>query len=288
MDTTVIDNAPMASAVINSAVKVSEVILVAVDPSRNFHPALERVIVNASLRNKKPRLHLFIAVDVNASKINPANDNIYPSLASLNKLVQSVEAQGLNCETELYWAEQWQQGMLDAAKRIKADLIVMTDHSNVSRNIFLADSKWQLLRQAKRPVMLVRGGASGRRESILAAVNMQATDEQHKILNRRILAVGKQMAKQYKAEFHVVNAYQDSMRYPDRGELVREAGMDTANVHVKKGSPESVIAETAAAIAADVVVIGTMARKGVMDSIRGHTSERVLNNLQFQDVLTIN
>ncbi|WP_339669098.1 universal stress protein [Dasania marina] len=266
----------------------SEVILVAVDPSRNFHPALERVIVNASLRKKKPRLHLFIAVDANASKLNLGNENLYPSLAVLNTLVQSVEAQGLICDTELYWAEHWQQGMLDAAKRIKADLIVMTDHSNVSRNVFLADSKWMLLRQAKRPVMLVRSGASGRRESILAAVNMQATDEDHKILNSRILAAGRLMAQQYRAEFHVVNAYQDSMRYPDRGLLVRAAEVDTANVHVKKGAPESVIAETAAALGADVVVIGTMARQGVMDSIRGHTSERVLNNLQFQDVLTIN
>lgn len=265
-----------------------QTILVAVDPSRNYHPALERVIHNASLSAIKPKLYLFIAVDGNASDISSKNYPMSVSLASINDLVETVRAQGIECDSELSWNPQWQQGMLLAAKRIQADLIVMTDHSNVPHNIFLTDSKWMLLRKAKRPVLLVRSGASDKRERVLAAVNIQANDKDHKILNARILEAGQMMAALYGAELHVVNAYQDSMHYPDRGKLVREAKIDTANVYVKQGAPESVVAEIADEIEADVVVIGTMGRKSMMDSIRGHTSERVLNSLRLQDVLTIN
>lgn len=266
----------------------SETILVAVDPSRHYHPALERVVLNARLSIYKPRLHLFIAVDVNARQQNPINENLYPSLQSLNDLVEAIEKEGLSCDCELYWAEQWQEGMLEVAKRIKADLIVMTDHSNIARNIFLADSKWMLLRRAKRPVMLVRSGASDKREKVLAAVNMQAMGEEQQLLNQRIVSFAKKMADQYAAELHIVNAYQDSMAYPDRGRLLRKLEVDSANVHVQKGSPETVVAEVAETLLADLVVIGTMARKSVMDAIRGHTSERVLNNLHRQDVLAVN
>ena len=266
----------------------SQTILVAVDPSRNFHPALERVIQNSNLIAIKPKLHLYIAVDSHASKLQPNKQHLTTTLNVINDLVATVKALGLECETELSWDEQWQDGMLDAGKRIKADLIVMTDHSNVPKNIFLADSKWALLRKAKRPVMLVRSGASAKREKVLAAVNMQAQDDEHKALNERILQAGNAMANHYDAELHVVNAYQDSMKYPDRGNLLRKTNVDSQRVHVHKGSPETVISEVADDIHADVVVIGTLAKKSVMDSIRGHTSERVLNSLRLQDVLTIN
>ena len=266
----------------------SQTILVAVDPSRNYHPALERVIQNSNLIAIKPKLHLFIAVDSHANKLAPNKQPLTTSLNTLNDLVETVKALGLECDSELSWDEQWQQGMLDAAKRIKADLIVMTDHSNVPKNIFLADSKWALLRKAKRPVMLVRSGASAKREKVLAAINIQAVPAQHQALNERILLAARAMAAQYHAELHVVNAYQDSMQYPDRGKLLRKAKVDSQYVHVHKGSPETVVAEVADSINADVVVMGTMAKQTVMDSIRGHTSERVLNNLRLQDVLAIN
>ena len=264
-----------------------QTILVAVDPSRNYHPALERVIHNASLSTLKTKLHLFIAVDANASKLNQQKTSSTP-LKVITDLISTVEALGVECESELSWDELWQEGMLAAAKRIQADLIVMTDHSNVPRNILLADSKWMLLRKAKRPVMLVRSGASDRRERVLAAINIQANDEAHRALNKRIIEAGRELAHNYGAELHVVNAYQDSMNYPDRGKLVRQSNVDTSLVHVKKGHPEHVVADIADEIQADVVVIGTMARKSMLDSIRGNTSERVLNNLRLQDILTIN
>ena len=268
--------------------KKNEVVLVAVDPIRQYHPALERVIISARLSETKPSLHLFIAVDTSSNYQDSSSINMYSSLQSINDLVASVEAEGLTCQTELYWGGDWQQGMLDTAKHIKADLIVMTNHSVIERNIFLSDSKWMLLRRAKRPVMLVRAAASDQRQVVLAAVNIQAEDDAYQALNARIIDSGRRMVAQYNAELHVVNAYPDSMNYPDRGKLIMLTQCDSANVHIKAGPPEQVVAEVAKDISADVVVMGTLARKGLIENIRGNTSERVLNSLALHDVLTIN
>lgn len=264
-----------------------ENILVAVDPSRNYHPALDRVMLNASLRDSKPRIHLFIAVDNVATNTNAKNTDLYTSIDDLNNLVASIKEQGINCTSELCWVDKWQEGMLYAAKRIEADLIVMTDHSNVEQKLFLADSKWSLLRQAKRPVLLVRASGTPHRETILAAVNFQTESADQKELNERIIMHGRWLTDRYNAEFHVVNAYKDSINYPDRGRLQRMAGVESHRIHIKQGAAEDVVADIAQVIDADVVVIGTQARQGVVESIRGNTSERVLNVLT-QDVLTIN
>lgn len=268
--------------------KNNENILVAVDPSRGEHPALDRVIHNARLAAIKPVLHLFVAVDRQANSLFKSEFNHFPTLDTINLLVRTIEREGLQCLCELYWLDSWQQGILAMAKRIEADLIALTDHSVISKNIFLADSKWALLRQAQRPVMLVRPTAASSRRKVLAAVNMQAKDEQHQALNRRILSHASAMAAHYGAEYHLVNAYQDSINYPDRAALLRASGANSACVHVQQGAAEIVVANIAQQIEADLVVLGTMARNGVLDSIRGHTSERVLHSLQDYDVLTLN
>lgn len=262
-----------------------EAILVAVDPSREQHPALERVLENARYNPIKPHLHLFIAVDCQS-----VDETRYPMstpLAIVNALAARVTAEGIKHSVELCWTSRWQQGMLDAAKKIKADLIVMTDHSNVSRKIALADSKWALLRRANRPVLLVRSDGSAKRETVLAAVNMQAKTEEQAVLNKRIIITARSMAEYYQAEFHVVNACRDNHYKPDRAEMERLADIASHRVHVQIGEPENVVSYIAGVIGADVVVIGTMARRGVIESIRGNRSERVLNSLT-QDVLTLN
>lgn len=265
----------------------TETILVAVDPSQVQHPALERALITSRLSLVKPRLHLFIAVDADARNVSADNPALYSSLGMINELAAIVEAEGVAYSVELCWASSWQQAMLNAAKRVKADLIVMTDHSDVNRKLYLADSKWELLRRARRPVLLVRPQAQPKRKVVLASVNIQATEQEQLELNQRILEQGREMSDRYDAELHVVNSYKDSMNYPDRGMLLRQAKVTTDRVHLKQGAPEVVVAATAKNIGADIVVIGTLARRSVMESMRGNTSERVLNSLS-QDVLTIN
>lgn len=73
------------------------------------------------------------------------------------------------------------------------------------------NSKWELLRKAYCPVMIVRPNASSHRKVILAALNIQTDKEEYIAMNENIIANGKRIADIYGAEVYVINAYKDSM-----------------------------------------------------------------------------
>lgn len=260
-------------------------ILVAVDPSRQHHPALERVLNNSQLIPIKPKLHLFVAVDSSAVNTDASNEALYTHIDDIYRLIARIAKQGIECKSELCWVAKWQEGMLQAAKRISADLIAVTDHSNVERKLFLPDSKWALLREARRPVLLVRANATPQRETVLAAINAQSEQQQN--LTKKIIKYGRWLAETYGAEFHVVNAYKDASQKMDVSQLQNLANVESHRVHSRQGSAVEIVSEIAQVIDADVVVFGTEARQSMMDSIRGNTSERLMHSLK-QDLLTLN
>ena len=149
----------------------------------------------------------------------------------------------------------------------------------------LANSKWALLRKSPCPVMVVKSNASGRRTKVLAAVNIQNQKEAYATLNEKILSNGMLISKLYDAEFFVINAYPNSLNYPNREKIISMTQLPSKNVHAEEGEPAEVIANYAKEIEADIVLIGTMARSGARALMRGNTSEKVLKKLT-QDVVT--
>ncbi len=148
------------------------------------------------------------------------------------------------------------------------------------------NSKWELLRKSFCPVMIVRPHASSHRKVILAALNIQAEKEEYKVLNEKITSNGKRIASIYGADVYVINAYKDSMHYPNREKLLEFTGLDTEKVHVEEGDPADVVAKYADEINADMVTIGTLHRRGASALMRGNTSEKVMMKVA-QDVLTL-
>lgn len=264
-----------------------DTLFVVVDPTQNDHVALERAIITSRLRDVTPKLKIFVGVDSAAVSLDADNPDIYRATDWFENLKKPLEEEGLDYTLVICWSTQWTDAILQAAKKTEADLILVPDYSaKNSRNRF-SDAKWQLLRRSKCPVLIVRPGADSQRKTVLAAVKMQDKSKAYTEINDKILARGKWMAERYGADFQVVNAYSDSMNYPDRGNMVRQIGIDSEKIHVRQGSAEDVVAQVADEIGADVVVIGTLKRRGVMLAMRGNTSERVMSKVK-QDVMTLN
>ena len=165
-------------------------------------------------------------------------------------------------------------------------LPILKKKKNALRFTF-SESKWKVLKKATCPVILVRPGAAEQRKTILAAVNFQALGKHQQLLNANILAHGKWLSENYGADFHVVNAYIDSMHYPDRGNLAKEAGLPSKNIHVVKGYTDEAVAETAKKLNADLVIMGTLGQTGLVKTRRGNTAERVISALDV-DVAVVN
>jgi universal stress protein E len=116
---------------------------------------------------------------------------------------------------------------------------------------------------------------------------MQTDNPRYAELNEKILSYSELLASKYGAEKHIVNGYEDGMEYPDRAKLLRDTDTKQENIHVKQGGPRAIISEVATEINADVVVIGTLARRGVMAAMRGNKSERIIRELNC-DVMVLN
>ena len=264
-------------------------IFVVVDPNDEQHIALERVAVTAKLLDVKPYVYVFVAVDGDAVDTRASNDKLFRDQRWFDAMIKKpLEDAGIEYLIEVSWSSEWQASIMQSAKRFSADLISLPVHAKLNYTRFtFTESKWELLKGAPCPVVLIRPGAKEARKVILAAVNFQAQREVQRELNKIILEQARHYAQLYNAELHVVNAYLDSMNYPDRGRLVRETGLEQDRIHVDNGYTSEVVAQVADEINADLVVMGTLGQNGMTSSRRGNTAERLIAGLD-DDVMVIN
>lgn len=267
----------------------AERLFVVVDPSSSAHPALDRAIRTSKLRPEKPIVKIFVAVDSNAVDTRAINDNLFRDESWFgNEIRQPLEDADIEYSIEVSWSSEWQQSILMSSKSFGTDRIYLPVHerSNAKRFSF-SESKWDLLKTAECPVVLIQPEAPEQRKVVLAAVNFQAIRDDQKSLNQSILHWGKEVAGMYDADFHVVNAYLDSMNYPDRGRLANETGLDSDKIHVESGYTDEAVSKVAEAIGADLVVMGSLGQNGLIKSRRGNTAARVIAALS-QDIMVVN
>ncbi|HEY5790258.1 MAG TPA: universal stress protein [Gammaproteobacteria bacterium] len=265
-----------------------ERVFVVIDPAAESQPALARGVITAGLREPHAELLLHVALDGSAVDTRADNAYLYRDRAWFEALFAPVEAAGLDYRCQVTWTSEWAEAILRAARRFQADLLLLPLAPRAgSRRALLSEGMWQVLRNAHCPVLMARPEAKPRRAVVLAALKAQSGDPRYVELNRKIAGRARWMAERYGAALHVVNAYRDQDDYPDRARLLELAGVPNEQVHVEDGPPDRVIAQVAATVGADIVVVGTLARQGLAAVMRGNTSERVIAALP-QDVMTLN
>ncbi|MCB9535342.1 MAG: universal stress protein [Myxococcales bacterium] len=159
----------------------------------------------------------------------------------------------------------------------------------------------RLLRDSPASVLQV-GPADGRpARQVLVGVDPDDMDAARTALSARALAVARAVALAEGATLHVVQAWQapgerlvvlradgdtEAAYYAEMSRvrawralarLVKPQGLDPAGprVHLEKGPPDEVLPAVAADVAADLIVLGTVGRRGVWRRLLGSTAERV-------------
>ncbi|WP_417319055.1 universal stress protein [Emcibacter sp.] len=260
-------------------------VLVIIDPAEEVQYALRRALLMNEIIDGGVSIHLFITVEMD--HIGRESFEFHCNNDWFSDLVKPLHKAGIHYTAEVFWTEDWQKSVVAAVDRYGAGLIIMSDYATEKHQNELSASRWALFRVAPCPVLIVHPSAQMHRKTILAAVNMQTDNPRYVELNENILAVSRMMANSYGAEKHVVNAYEDTMEFPDRAMLLRETDTVQENIHVQQGDPVTIISTVADDIDADIVVIGTLSRKGIMAAVRGNKSEEIIRRLN-RDVMVIN
>ncbi len=266
-----------------------ERIFVVVNPTLDEHVALDRAIITAKLLSPSPTICAFVAIDPDTVDSGISNDKISRNTDWFEEQIHApLRAAGLQYKIEVSWCNNWQKAIMRSAEKFGATrILIRAGKPKTPRRFSFAESKWKLLKGATCPVLIVRDGAAQQRKVVLAAVNFQASRDHQQQLNANILARGRALAESYDAEFHVTNAYIDSMHYPDRGRLAKETGLDSNHIHVVQGYTDEAVAKAANDLHADVVVIGTLGQTGQAKTRRGNTAERVISAVDV-DVVVVN
>jgi universal stress protein E len=230
--------------------------------------------------------HLLIGFESDDKGDPDMPDEVIRGEGWFNDLVQPLNEAGVDYTAELFWTRNWRDSILNAADRYACDTVMLCESSAMNKR-GITDSKWDLVRRATCDIVIVDEGTRAPIERILAAVNTQATDPVHKILNEKILERAKFLADFFEADFHVVNAYKDSEDFPDRELIARMTGLPREHIHRDMGKPDDVIATIAEKVDADMVVLGISARRGLSATFSSHTTEGVMEKITV-DVVALN
>ena len=262
-------------------------VIVAIDPMDSNQYGLERAIEMNAVLEGGINIHLFITTEMD--KVRKAEDSFEFTCEGewYGELTKPMADRGIDYTAQLTWTDNWHRSINAAAEKQNADLIIMSDYTSENSQTELTPSQWALLRASKCPVMIVYPNTGLENKTVLAAVNMQTDNPRYAELNEKINTFSNLLADKYDAEKHIVNAYDDGMEYPDRAKLIRDTNTKQENIHVKQGSPRAIISETATEINANIVVIGTLARSGIMAAMRGNKSEKIIRDLKC-DVMVLN
>ncbi|WDQ14849.1 universal stress protein [Rhodopirellula sp. P2] len=184
------------------------------------------------------------------------------------------------------------------------DLVVKTADGFTAAERFFGSIAKSLLRLCPCPVWLLKPDIHGEFDQVVAAIDVEAANQQHRDLNRQILERAYSIAQRDKAQLHVVAAWQmwmeDSIRrhagddavdlarkdherkvHQALDELLQAPYADAADVHLhlRQGAPAEVIRSVADEVEADLMVMGTVCRSGIAGILIGNTAETVIPDI---------
>ncbi|MCW7553093.1 universal stress protein [Endozoicomonas gorgoniicola] len=265
-------------------------VLVVIDTRKEKQIALNRAIEIA--RATESELHVLSA--------NPK-----PSEASREKL-EALSSEIRDQGVKVFTQEKWSNSLVDTvihARQMERCHLVVKDYKPEGGllSAFSTPNDWNLLRQCRVPVLLVRHDRSYQSSHMLAAVNGDPDDTHHHQLNQAILQNARLTADVYGATLHLATAHPTTMlAIQDHGdgatdkdrylkhcqEYAHNYGIRPKDIHVRPGPAESLIPELGRELQADLLIVGTQARTGLPAVALGNTAEQLISDIDT-DLLVV-
>lgn len=284
-------------------------ILVDIDSLAPWHPALDQAVDLA--RRAGARLTIADVIEAVPDKVRPyLSERLEGDLMDfrrqrLKEAIAPHAAAGVRIDTAVLRGRP-ALALIEEVLRGGHDLLVRYHARDlIEKRAGFGAVDMQLLRKSPCPVWLVGVGEATRPRRILAAIDPDRDNPEAQRLNRRIVETAAMIARLEKASLIVMTAWSpfgvallDSrMSEADVRKYVRVA-RKTAKEELKdfvdtlgdvgqpfetaliKGNPQGAIPRFCKRKDIDLVVMGTVARTGVVGMIMGNTAERVLQQLK--------
>ncbi len=279
-----------------------DTILVIIDPTAQAHqPALERAAWLA--REAGARLELFACEydpDLDSDRVapsaSPARQRALDSRRdALEALAAPLRRQGLTVSVDVVWEHPFGTAIVHKAAAHDYWLVAKdTHHQNVVQRTLLTNVDWHLIRNCPAPLLLVKERKPAAEPNVLAAVDPVNEHDKPAALDDRILTFAADLSRVLRGRLHLVHSYATPLGAelpPDAVELIAQQHraalakfLNThatlaARQHLYEGVAHESLQQAATEHAADFVVMGAVARRGLKRLFIGSTAERVLDRL---------
>ncbi|HSN18611.1 MAG TPA: universal stress protein [Gammaproteobacteria bacterium] len=231
----------------------------------------------------------------------------------LEQFTTHLRLEGFSVTTEVCWGSPFTKQVLAEVDRIKPDLVIKDVHTERAlKRLLLTGWDFELLRHCPAPLMLVKPGHHNLPVHIMAAVDPLDENNRPHELNGRILGAAEKYGMVTGASVDVVHVFQPlpvmasaaglggSGWAPDyslvqelRNEHVQalqalgnEYGVEERHLHILDGFPASILTEFSVTYGIDLVVMGTVSRRGLERLMLGSVAEELFQKLDC-DVLAV-
>jgi universal stress protein E len=214
---------------------------------------------------------------------------------SLEELAAPLRRQGLTVAIDVVWSHPFDAAILEKAAAHDYWLVAKdTHHHNLAQRTLLTNVDWHLIRTCPVPLLLVKDRKLGLAPNVLAAVDPVNEHDKPAALDDRIYTFAADLARILRGHLHVVHSYATPLGAalpPDAVKLIADEHraamarfLDThaaleGRPHLYEGAADESLQQAAKEHAADFVVMGAVARRGLKRLFIGSTAERVLDRL---------
>jgi universal stress protein E len=274
-------------------------ILVVVDPAAGrTQPALERAAWLAT--QARGRLELFACEwdpDIDSGRVDAkARDQVLKERRrTLEELAAPLKARGLSVSVDVVWDHPLDAAILNKAAAHDYWLVAKdAHHHNLAQRTLLTNVDWVLIRKCAVPLLLVKDRKLAADPVVLAAVDPLNEHDKPAALDERIYTFAAELARTLRGHLHVMHSYgtpmgaelppnavkliADEHRTAMKGFLDTHAALE-GRPHLYEGMAHECLQKAAKEHAADFVVMGAVARRGLKRLFIGSTAERVLDRL---------
>ena len=215
----------------------------------------------------------------------------------LESQAESVRGRGIEVTTQVAWAEDLKQDIIDHVTDMQPDLLITEiDHASRLKRAFFTPLDWHLLRHCSAPVYLMGNTGLNLPSRIVAAVEVSDVESAGDELNEQIIKQACNLAMQCNAELHLLYACDisadfladmDGLTLADLTKALRrdleksflrladQFGVPADRRHFIDGHPVKVLCEFADERNVDVIVMGRVQSKG-LNKLLGSTTEHIL------------
>lgn len=206
--------------------------------------------------------------------------------------------------TEVVWTDAIAGWVASGAAERKIDLVVKSVHH--SQTLLHTPLDWELLRSCPAPLYLASTAVAGATGNVLATIDLRHTDRKHQLMNLRVLDAAVRFVGFGKGKLHIVHAVETPVgvagldtlaparlerELKSRARELLEAqlepyGIPRTRIHLPVGKVGVAVADVADRIKADLVVVGSSARRGLGAVLLGNSAEKILSRMPC-DVLAV-